>query len=102
MTPDEATRQKKLREDAQRDLMDIELLSKSESFNRYFVGQLNRIHRENVRKALTGATAEERDKARHYANLIDELTQMPAQHRISAEKLLATQAPAERRPTQVG
>ncbi|HTO27554.1 MAG TPA: hypothetical protein VL017_03080 [Devosia sp.] len=102
MTPDEATRQKALREAAQRDILDIEALSKSEAFNRYFVGQLNRIRRENTAKALTGATPEEREKARHYANLIDELSQMPAQHRLSAEKLLATQSPGALRPTQVG
>jgi hypothetical protein len=102
MTPDEATRQKKLREQAQADLMDIEALSKSEPFNRYFVGQLNRIMRENSRTARTGATLEDREKARHYANLVEELFEMPAKHKLSAEKLLSQQAPGEQRPTQVG
>ena len=99
---DEATRQKALREAAQRDILDIEALSKNEAFNRYFVGQLNRLMRENERASRKGTTPEDREKARHVANFIEELVQMPAQHRQSAEKLLATQAPTELRPTQVG
>lgn len=102
MTPDEATRQKALREAAQRDILDIEALSKSEAFNRYFVGQLNRLMRENEKKARAATTLEDREKARHVANFIEELVQMPAKHRQSAEKLLATQAPGPQRPVQVG
>lgn len=102
MTPDDLTRQKKLREAAQRDILDIEALSKSDAFNRYFVSQLNRLMRENEKAARAGATPEEREKARHRANFIEELMNMPASHKLSAEKLLATAAPTEPRPVQVG
>lgn len=102
MTPDESTRQKKLREAAQRDILDIEALSKSDAFNRYFVGQLSRLMKDNERTARKGATPEERERARHVANFIEELMQMPASHKLSAEKLLATPAPEAPRPVQVG
>ncbi len=67
-----------------------------------FVGQLNRLMRENEKKARTGDTLEIREKARHCANFIEELMNMPASHKLSAEKLLATAAPTEPRPVQVG
>ncbi len=102
MISDELNRQKKLRESAQRDILDIEALSKSDAFNRYFVGQLNRLMRENEKTARAGTTLEEREKARHRANFIEELMNMPASHKQSAEKLLATPAPTKPTPVQVG
>lgn len=106
MTPaEQKIYDQQLREAAQRDIADIEALSKSEAFNRYFVGQLNRLHKDNVRLALTGDTRKERTKARHRAVFIEELMGMPAKHRESAEKLLRSPVvdPAQpQRPVQVG
>ena len=103
MTPDEQRHhQQKIRAAAQQDISDIDALAKSEPFNRYFVGQINRLFQEEREKALTGATGKERTKARHRAVLLRELTQMPAKHRESAEKLLMTPPPQDRGPVQVG
>lgn len=106
MTPTEQKiYDQQLRDAAQRDIQDIDALAKSEGFNRYFVSQLNRLHRENVDMALTAEKPEDREKARHRAVFIRELTEMPAKHRESAEKLLrkpVVDPTAPPRPQQVG
>ena len=106
MTPTEQKiHDQKIRDAAQRDVVDIEALSKSEPFNRYFIGQLNRLYRENVGLALTGSTLDDREKARHRATFINELMEMPAKQRETCEKLLRTPIvdPTQpQRPQQVG
>lgn len=106
MTPTEQKiHDQKIRDAAQRDIQDIDALAKSEAFNRYFVGQLNRLHKENVDAALTTEKPDEREKARHRAVFIRELMEMPAKHRASCEKLLRSPIvdhDAKPRPMQVG
>jgi len=103
MTPDEQRHhQQKIRGAAQQDISDIDALAKNDPFNRYFVGQINRLFQDEREMALTAKLPEDRDRARHRAVLLRELTQMPAKHRESAEKLLMTPLPQDRGPVQVG
>ena len=110
MTPTEQKiHDQKIRDAAQRDVVDIEALSKSEPFNRYFIGQLNRLYRENVDVSLGlapgGETHDGREKGRHRAVFIKELMEMPAKQRETCEKLLRTPIvdPTQpQRPQQVG
>ena len=90
------------RERAQQDLTDIEALSKSQPFNRYFVAELNRIHTESVEQALSAKSPEDREKGRHCALLIREIMDMPAQHRQIHERFLRSPEPTQQRPVQVG
>lgn len=90
MTPTEQkVHDQKIREAAQSDISDIDTLKESKAFNRYFVGQLNRLYRENVDVSLGigagGETVEGREKARHRAVFIKELMDMPAKQRASCE-----------------
>ena len=106
MTPTEQkVHEQKIRDAAQRDIADIDTLSKSEAFNRYFVGQLNRLYHDNVDMALKAKGADEREKARHCAVFIKELTEMPASQRQACEKILRTPIvdhDKPQRPVQVG
>lgn len=110
MTPTEQRiHDQKIREAAQSDISDIDALAESKPFNRYFVGQLNRLYRENVDVSLGigvgGETIEGREKARHRAVFIKELMEMPAKQRQSCENVLRTPIvdPTQpQRPMQVG
>lgn len=106
MTPaEQKVHDQRIREAAQSDITDIDALKDSKPFNRYFIGQLNRLYRENVDMALGGDTVDKREQARHRATFIKELMDMPAKQRQSCEKIL--RAPivdpmAPQRPVQVG
>lgn len=91
-----------LRQNAQDDLTDIEALSSSQPFNRYFARRLNALYRDAVTVSLTAKTVEEREAARHRANLLNELSNMPAADREKCEKFLRTPEPGPTRPTQAG
>jgi hypothetical protein len=90
------------RENAQNDIADIEALAASQPFNRYFVRKLNELYKAAVTEALTGAKAKIRNRARHRANLLDELAAMPAKDRQACEKFLRTPDAQQRGPVQVG
>lgn len=90
------------RENAQNEVTDIEALAKSQPFNRYFVRRMNELYADAFNKALTAPTADEREKNRHRANLLTELSEMPAKDRDSAEKFLRTPDRGPDRPTQAG
>jgi DNA-binding SARP family transcriptional activator len=94
--------QRKKREAASQDLADIEALSKSAPFNRYFVGEINRLFQESQELALSGKTAEDRDRGRYRAMLLREISEMPAKHRAIAEAILSAPDIVEPRPTQAG
>lgn len=102
MIPDDLTRQKLIRETAQRDLLDIEALAKNTEFNRFWVPKLDALYRFEVESSLTSMTVELREAARYRALALRELTKMPARERESCERLLKTELPSAPRPTQVG
>lgn len=102
MTPEDKTYQQQLRAKAQQDITDIDALAKSDPFNRFWVNELNVRYKAEVKTSLTANTLEAREAARSRALALDEISQMPAKIRESAERLLRTPLPQEARPTQAG
>lgn len=90
------------RQRAQEDVQDIDALSSSQPFKRYWSRRLNDLYHENVATALNAKTADEREAARHRARLLRELADLPAVDRASAEKMLKTPAPSHPMPQQAG
>ena len=90
------------RQHALDDVEDIDALAKSHPFNRYFVRKLNTLYKDALATSLTGKTPEDRERGRHRANLLNELAEMPANDRQTAEKFLRSPDPVKSGPTQVG
>ncbi len=89
------------RQDAAQSIADIEALSKNDAFNRYWVGRLNAMYQQKLDSALRGGDPVLRESARIEANLLKELTQMPAKDRAAAMKFVESTPPDGRRgPTQ--
>ena len=100
--PEDAVRRAQLeRQQAAQDVADIEALSKYDPFKRYWESRLGAMFVTKVRLARTAPTAELREQARHEANLLEELTQMPAKDRQAAQRMVDSIPPDGRRhPTQ--
>lgn len=77
------------RQQAAQDIADIDALAKFEPFNRYWARRLNEMYQRQVSTALSGGTPADREECRVRANLLRELTQLPAQDRQACENVLA-------------
>ena len=88
------------RQQAAEDLGDIDFLSKCEPFNRYWVRRLNDLYLSRVILSRKGGTPEMREKARIESNLLEELTQMPANDRVTCKRNVDAPVPQAPQPSQ--
>lgn len=89
------------RERATQDLGDIEGLQNYTPFNRYWVGRLNALFHSKLTASRKGGTPEAREQARIEANLLEELTQIPANDKKSCQAMLANPPQGMAQPRQV-
>lgn len=90
------------REQATQDIGDIEALEKFVPFNRYWVGRLNALFQSRLTDSRKGATVELREKARIEANLLEELTQIPARDKKACQAMIDSPPPhLAQQPRQV-
>lgn len=94
----------KARERANQDMADISFLEKCDAFNRYWVRRLNEKYRAAQDQMADGKTPEDREAGRQRYKLLKELSGLPAEDKVAAQKFLNSAAPsgAPRAPTQVG
>jgi hypothetical protein len=101
---DLAEHQARLQREKQRaaeDIADIEALAKTPAFERYWVRRLNERYRTELASALHGGNAETREQARVRAVLLEQITKMPAEDRMAAQKVLERAEDPHPKPRQV-